>query len=369
MNKKRNMMLFDGDLYDFVYLLLDEFITDDAAPVISPRSAEPGPGVLDFVDVAGKFSITGGYLMAAVGSTNPSTEGFTSSIAYPRSAGLALKVTDIFGLHGTQSQGFIGFHTGTPATNTTFAYTVGSPHTIDAIQTAWIGGSSGRIRLHAAPEELTHIIILRASGAFIIENNKLVCVIDASNLSPLYIGGCTRLGGLAYSLNYLRLGQLGGVWKDTYGPGSLVVSGAIGLGQTFITEQNALFYFTVTNRGTAGSSTVKFRIQDANNYWILTIGSNGSVDLSEVVAGISISRGTSVAGSIVNGNRVGMSLRGQNVLFWFPGGLKIEYTAGLNFMTETACEFSGLATNAVLSDLEVYPGDLSGITEGWLNAL
>lgn len=45
-----------------VYLLRDEFMTDAAAPLTSPRTCEPGPGTLTLTQTDGQLSISGGKL-------------------------------------------------------------------------------------------------------------------------------------------------------------------------------------------------------------------------------------------------------------------------------------------------------------------
>lgn len=47
------------------YLLRDEFTTDAAAPLASPRTCEPGPGALTIVDSGSQMSISGGALILA----------------------------------------------------------------------------------------------------------------------------------------------------------------------------------------------------------------------------------------------------------------------------------------------------------------
>lgn len=47
------------------YLLRDLFATPDDAPVTSPRTCEPGPGTLTFIDASNIMSISGGVLVAS----------------------------------------------------------------------------------------------------------------------------------------------------------------------------------------------------------------------------------------------------------------------------------------------------------------
>jgi hypothetical protein len=52
-------------------LLYDTFTTDDAAPITSPRTCEPGPGLATIVDTENKLSISGDNLVCAGGKTVP----------------------------------------------------------------------------------------------------------------------------------------------------------------------------------------------------------------------------------------------------------------------------------------------------------
>lgn len=51
------------------YVLRDEFTTTEAAPMVSPRTCEPGPGTLTLVDTTNKLSIAGGKLVFAANAT------------------------------------------------------------------------------------------------------------------------------------------------------------------------------------------------------------------------------------------------------------------------------------------------------------
>lgn len=65
------------------YTLLDEFTTDQAAPLTSPRTCEPGPGTLTIVDTGNNLSISGGKAVssARVSNSDPTvkTEEFQTS--------------------------------------------------------------------------------------------------------------------------------------------------------------------------------------------------------------------------------------------------------------------------------------------------
>ena len=53
------------------FLYKDEFITNEAAPMVDPRTCEPGPGVLDLTDSAAtQLSISGSILQVGYTAAN-----------------------------------------------------------------------------------------------------------------------------------------------------------------------------------------------------------------------------------------------------------------------------------------------------------
>jgi len=62
------MMVLGGGASGVTYLLRDEFTTDDAAPLTSPRTCEPGPGTLVVTDAANKLSISSGVVVKTGGT-------------------------------------------------------------------------------------------------------------------------------------------------------------------------------------------------------------------------------------------------------------------------------------------------------------
>lgn len=71
------------------YLLRDQFTTDDAAPLTSPRTCEPGPSTITVTDTGNKLSISGAQLVKATGATYK----FVGS-AQTRKGGLAFYCRD-----------------------------------------------------------------------------------------------------------------------------------------------------------------------------------------------------------------------------------------------------------------------------------
>lgn len=83
-------ILFSGARAGVTYLLRDEFATADDAPITSPRTCEPGPGVLTATQTDGTMAIADGKLAFTAQTTpNYGRQGFYGS-AQTRAEGLAL---------------------------------------------------------------------------------------------------------------------------------------------------------------------------------------------------------------------------------------------------------------------------------------
>lgn len=347
----------------------DTFSTDDAAPLGSPRTAEPGPGSWTVAENDGELSISGGALnlpdqaTAALGDLM-----LVGASGLTRAAGLAMATRATATESGNVYLcGFLNDPAGNATS--TFDELVHLSSSI-AIRSAEGDLAKSITIANHTNTAFKYAVILRAAGAFFVRDGQLFAVNNAANAATVYpnIQAYTAVS----TLDYAKIGQLGGPWLDTYGPGALHTSGSIAASTAFTHEANCLIYFTVTNRGTAGSSIIKFRVQDASNYWKLTIASDGSADLTEVVAGAETSRGTAVAGVFTNGERgyISCGFDSDNKIgVGDSAAERINYTSATNFATATSGVVATLATDAVLSNLEIYPVDLSGAALAWVEAL
>lgn len=166
-------------------LLKDEFRTSDAAPIASPRTAEPGPGTLTFVQTDGTQAISGGKLVFTAQTTPVwGDQGFSADVQ-TRAAGLAL--TMLFNLTSWTETG-VGWHT---------AAAVVDPASMEhSIQTIEVLGETG---CSVALENGTEIgpnldmgvgykftLILRAAGCFYLLDGRLLWVEDAGATASLY---------------------------------------------------------------------------------------------------------------------------------------------------------------------------------------
>jgi hypothetical protein len=79
-------MLVGGAVYSPTFLLRDVFTTNEFAPLVSPRTCEPGPGILTITDVDNRLSIASNILVVA----NAAEVATALSATITRKTGLGL---------------------------------------------------------------------------------------------------------------------------------------------------------------------------------------------------------------------------------------------------------------------------------------
>jgi hypothetical protein len=162
-------------------------------------------------------------------------------------------------------------------------------------------------------------------------------------------------------MQFVRVAQLTAPWNASdYGLATQQLAGARAPGDTFTHEANCLIEFTVATLPGAGTQIeLRFRVQDATNYWQVTVDSTGALDLDEVVAGVVTQRGTA-AGVIANGDRIVITAVGQTIKVYEANTLRITYATAANFATETDGELETEGTGGAVTDIVSWPRTLSG---------
>lgn len=357
-----------GDAITFLFR--DDFLTDEAAPMVTPRVAEPGPGTLTINDGDNIASINDGDLI--VNGVTTGAVGISNSVS-ARSPGLVCYI---------QSRRHVGILWNRNGWSTTGAMDVGNMEFV-----FWWGtgtelrasvGNTHLPRLHTASsntEDTDIFISLRSSGCFAVVNGKLVWVDDAENTASLYaqMGVAQAVaGGVDMSWGTLRVSQLPAPWNTDYGIATDRHAGSVDAGQTFTHEADCLIEFTATTVPSADNIDVFFRAQDSSNYWIARITSGGALDLIEVVAGTPTSRGS--GGTVTGGDRIVIICDDETITGYVDNAYvdnvqAWSYSSAANFKSETAGELDSLGTDGAISDLVTWPRTLSGAAKAALDAV
>lgn len=162
--------------------LKDQFITYQDPPVTSPRTCEPGPGELTFVQTDGTQAISGGKLVFTAQTTAVwGDQGFSADVQ-TRAAGLALAMT--LKLVSLEETGF-GWHTAAAVVDP-----ASMEHSIQSVLSdpAPIISESG---VEIVPDftwgaDRRFALVLRAAGCFYLLDGRLLWVEDAGATASLY---------------------------------------------------------------------------------------------------------------------------------------------------------------------------------------
>lgn len=359
------------------FLLRDEFTTNEAAPLASPHTAEPGPGVWNITQLDGQFSIASGELINSAQATPAINDlRLVSQSAYARAAGLCL-MTEIRGEIGSgSSRTFIPTFSSS-STNTTN----------DIGRVSWVEGgnvfqfvASGQVaNLPTASRSIYYqiAIVQKAAGASLFVKGgafsewTLLWTFNAGTTSPGYVH-VNPFESISF-VKWVRLIGLAAngfsVWSDDYGIATQRVAGSVSAGQAFTHEANCLIEYTVTTVPSAGTMQVDFRQQDDSNKWAIQINSSGDISLQEYVApGAPTQRGNA-AGVVSSGHRVVVIADAAVIRVFSNNVLRFTYSSATNYQAATSADVAALGASGVLSDLISWPRVLSGSALASLEAV
>lgn len=338
-------------LAGIIFLFRDDFTTTEAAPLTSPRTSEPGPGIFTNHADAGAAEISGGKLTI----TTPTTYGAYGS-AQTRVTGLcvAINFTVVDGIRNWR----IGWWQSTTIDSAggTRAHQLGS-HSDVNVDVFEEVGNFDEVGIHATATPANYFIILRTTGAFYVIGDTLVMVSTIPNNTPVY--PAIYKDELGAEIDFLRVSQLPVPWDTDNGIATEILAGARDAGETFVHEADCLIEFEVVAVPSAGQIEVKFRIQDASNYWMVTIDSDGDLDLDEVVDGTPTQRDT--AATVVNdSDRIIIVVDNETIMVYEVSTLRLDYSSAANFKTETDGELEDEGSDGSVSDIISWPRTLSG---------
>ena len=346
------------------YLLRDEFITAEAAPLASPRTAEPGPGTLTLVQTDGQFSIGGGALDFPAQATPNYGDQFLVGEGLARAAGRALLLSLNFDTADLNDELAIGWKTNaaiTPALNAHIEHILWFYRSGALYVRENTSGSSQET--YAAGTGYQVAQVLRSSGCLTLLKGgafsewTLAWVSPNNSTATLYPALTNYLH--AGTLDRFCVADLPSPWNADYGIASQRLAGARVAGDTFTHEADCLVEFTVDALPAANQIELWFRKQDANNYWAVTVDASGNLDLDEVVGGVATQRGMA-ATVIAGGDRVVVVAEGTRIKVYEANALRINYGAAATFNTMTAGELDTLGTGGAVSNVVAWPRQLSG---------
>jgi hypothetical protein len=344
------------------YVFRDEFITPDAAPVTSPRTAEPGSGTLTFVQIDGAQAIAGNRLEFTA-QTTPAwgDQGFYSN-SITRAIGRAIRWEmtpgtngQVFlGINNDQAVGSYGqdLHNLFFSGNTSLKYNIENR---DHYSRGLTPGTTYQLAIVLATEGVHYLV---KGGAQYPEWMRIYrSVWDTT--SPIYID----FGNYDHTsfLDNLRVVDLPAPWDTDTGGASTYLAGSQGLNQTFTHDADGNLDFKVVTRPTVANLEIAIRRQDANNYWFIRVTSAGDVGLYEVVGGAGAVQRGLATGTVGNGAIVSIRAEQATIAALIQGReTQWSYELADNFYTETDGEIITLDLGADVADITSWPLYLSG---------
>lgn len=334
------------------YFLRDFFTTDQAAPITTPRTCEPGPGSLTAADPANRMSISSSKLTFASGGSAWDT-GVVDTVGRTRAAGLAIIVSIV------QTSG------------SAFAITWQRSQTFTAPIVAGVAdlvvrGNSGNIwpyingSVVATAAEIGQLsngaqlaLVLRSAGAFVLQNQsgtwKLLWVDNAQNTATLY--PMLINFNAAVTADDLYVLNVGGLWTSDYGIATSRTASA-GADATATMTADAIVEATWT-AVTGETYELSVRRTDDNNRWVIRGSQGGStIKIIEVNGGSETERATA-AQTWTNGTQYRIQVVASgNLLLAYVGNavFKVQYLSAAFNNTAT-----GIKTSHAVTDLVAWP--------------
>lgn len=337
-----------------VFVWRDDYPGNEAAPIVSPRvppATVIGTGTV--VDPNTKISIVGDELDFATGA---STGHYVTYGNQVRAAGFVAMGIDLnISLEGT----FIGW------TDNVIQRRDGIFQFRNVAIQVLIASIALAVDTYAIGTDYEVASILRGTGWFPLVRGgafaewtllyPIDVVSDAMMVGKVGAEDTTSI----FTLGSFRGAQLPTPWDTDNGIATEVLAGARNAGDTFTHEADCLIEFEQTTLPAAGQTEMRFRIQDASNYWQVTIDSAGDIDLDEVVATVVTQRGTAAA-VIANGDRIVIIADDETIRVFEANVLRITYALAANFKTRTAGELEDEGAGGSVSDIISWPRVISG---------
>lgn len=338
-------LLFGGS--GIVYSIFDTYPDNQSAPLTTPRTLTNG-----FVTVTGesRLSISSGSIIGT------EDNGGVSGLAYSDNASAGITITDgqLYGFtRNTQSSTSLGcgFRSTTAQTGIYTSWTLGTNYAT----TLYVNGVFYNF---AAAEWGANIYI-----AYLFDNS--LCYIYNLNMNDITPVWELRmivdaLVGAYYASIQLCINAASGTtnfkqfaMRDNVASTLTKTSVGTSAGST-ATAPSADFvtYISLTTLQTGGTFEYRFRIQDANNYWRVTVNTSGDIDLSEVVTGTPTSRASSLA-VVADGETIVIQAYGTTINVWADAN-RDTYTSATNFQTATGVELESLGTDGVVAAVDLY---------------
>lgn len=359
------MMLMGGGGWKPTYLLRDEFTTDDAAPMASPRTCEPGPGALTVVDTTNKAAVASGLLVFSgrAGAGDPGVWGGAQTNAIGLAFFFKLAASD-------NAASYIagGWDNTVTTIKSRVVYRPNSQDIILYTAGTVVPGETGYTRntLH------NFALIQRGTGGmfFLGKPNGgawTLLFVDKTNISTYVYPGIYAENYVSgtESADNLRVVVLPAPWASVNGIATAEVASS-GANGTSTMEADGIVEAT-WQAATGATFNLMFRRTDDDNTWIIRCDqANSKIYLYEKQTGSETERGETggVAQTFTNGTsyRIWAKCRGNTIEVGVDKVRRIAYTSATFNATAT-----GVKNDLAVTNLISWPRLISGAALDILN--
>jgi hypothetical protein len=361
MKKSYLPVLFSGK-NSLPYLYKDEFTTPLTAGNVNNSLCEPGPGTRKmYNESVGYYATISDGKLKFQGASSYATPLYSAG-PFTRKTGLAAFFTISYSTVLTPI-GWGDVMVSRPVLHA-FAASGGAPNILARAHDNY---SSFAPDFFTTIDGVTYLcaIILRSSGAWwfikggVYTNWTLIWVSSKASSSNMYFTICSNSATVTNGVtNHLRVIDLGSPFDTDYGFATTYLPGTITTGN-FVHTKDMVLEITVATLPSSGTIEIRFRVQDATNYWNIVIGTTGTITLNEVVNGTPTQRGTT-SNMVTNGEKVILDVFDTTIKVYegrTDSMRRITYTPANNFKNATSGVIQVLGTGAVVNNLVAWPSN------------
>ena len=275
----------------YTYLFNDQFTTDQAAPLGTSRTAQPGPGTWTIVDTNSKFAISGSRLSLIGGYANG--DRYVSSL-FARQCGRALLWEHM--THATQNAVWRSgwFTSNTTSSTPELGIQLATSNTTVQLRNQGITMDSAAV---IGTSEHCFAMVMRSTGGWILTRNgltgnyRLDYVIDTGTAGLYAKGVASGVNALNLTADNYRVTDLGGSWSTDWGIATVNKTLTPAAGSTYTANGDSIVEFSLDFDGLS-TYDVWVHYTDDNNGYICRVTPDGTFSFIQVKAGVSTNFGT-----------------------------------------------------------------------------
>jgi len=343
-----NVAATQFSIVTILMLFNDTFTTDDAAPIATPRTAEPGPGTATITDANSIMSLAGGKLV--VNGTGVNNEGY-SGPQTTRAAGLCAAIT--LAAVTTGNTNVIAGWGNTAAGNaraTTNIVAAGN----NIISAASDGFTSGNLIVTLSFPHVRYSI-LQTTGALEVIGDKFIWA-DLTGTGNWYPGVGVRANALNFTVDAMKVAILPSPWNSLTG----IATGnnqTPASGDSITHDANGYIYFKWTC-ATNEVLIINLRYTSDNDRWYIQCDqANSTMKIFEVVSGTATERASQartwtnatvyqiwIFNNVLAANHIGVQARPINPAN--AAGTVLTYSSASSGALLTTAKVTGFTTGA-----------------------